>query len=531
MKMNLDFNVGWCLGATLALALAACGDDEGTATGTGTETETETEGGATSTGEPTTAGPETTGTMTDASGSETDGETMATTQGVTTGVGCEPPEIACDDLCVDPQNDPDHCGGCGVVCQPGESCLEGSCAALCDGSTPDLCDGDCTNTDTDPEHCGGCGNACQADEQCLGGACAALCDGGQQYCDGQCVDVGVDPQNCGGCGVMCEQSEQCLGGACAPLCDVGQEYCDGVCADVDVDPLNCGGCGLACALDEQCVDGLCAPVCPDGLDYCAMDCVDAQTDENHCGGCDMPCAQGQVCTGGSCGEPGILVIGSFGVVTPLQGAGYTVTQIDWPNALPLIDIDQFQIILLGRYYFNWPANMSPEIYAALDAYSQAGGNIVTEYDGISVFLSGYHPTFRELNGAPAPMGWFAGEVGSGWNLASGTPVNQTLPNDPLFDNVNDPFSAGGATQFFMTVYNQDAAQLETLATYLGDGSQNFPAEELEGILRGRRCGGNILFANFDYQDDASNPGFGDFIPNLIKAVAGPTSDAVVDVCP
>ncbi len=525
MKTYFD----WRLGAALTLALAGCGDDGGLSTGTGMDT---SDGSSGSSEGMTTAGPQaSTDGTTEVSGSETAGETVATTQALTSGDDCVGPEIECDGFCVDPGNDLDHCGGCGVACDDGEFCQDGYCTAPCDGTTPDLCDGDCTNIDTDPLHCGGCGDACGEGELCEGGSCVVSCEDGQALCDGQCVEPDIDPLNCGDCGIVCAEDEQCQGGLCEPICDVEQEYCDGQCVDPNVDIQHCGGCGIACALDEECVDAVCVPVCPDGLDYCAMDCVDTQTDEEHCGGCDMACGPGEVCTGGACGVPNILVIGSFGVVATLEGAGYTVTETDWPNALALIDIDQFQVILLGRYYFDWQANINDQIYAALDAYSQAGGNIVTEYDGVSIFLSGYHATFRQLNGAPTPMGWFAGEVGSGWSLVSDTPIDQTLPGDPLFDNVTDPFMADGATQFFMTVYNQDEAQLETMATFLGNGSQNFPAEDLEVILRGRRCGGNILFANFDYQDEAANPGFGDFIPNLIEAVSGPTSDAVVDVCP
>lgn len=41
-----------------------------------------------------------------------------------------PAERACGDGCVDIQTDPDHCGGCGIECAPGQGCVDGGCCAL-----------------------------------------------------------------------------------------------------------------------------------------------------------------------------------------------------------------------------------------------------------------------------------------------------------------------------------------------------------------------------------------------------------------
>jgi hypothetical protein len=67
----------------------------------------------------------------------------------------------------DVRNDPENCGGCGVVCPPNTSCAEGRCA-ICLG---DRCGDLCTNLQTDDENCGACGNRCANDESCLGGTC------------------------------------------------------------------------------------------------------------------------------------------------------------------------------------------------------------------------------------------------------------------------------------------------------------------------------------------------------------------------
>lgn len=54
----------------------------------------------------------TTGTGTDATGtSDTDGQTGMS-------VVCEPPEVACGDVCANLQFDNDHCGSCDHACRP-----------------------------------------------------------------------------------------------------------------------------------------------------------------------------------------------------------------------------------------------------------------------------------------------------------------------------------------------------------------------------------------------------------------------------
>lgn len=40
---------------------------------------------------------------------------------------CSSPEILCDGSCVNPTNDPSHCGGCGNACGPGRSCSSSKC--------------------------------------------------------------------------------------------------------------------------------------------------------------------------------------------------------------------------------------------------------------------------------------------------------------------------------------------------------------------------------------------------------------------
>lgn len=77
------------------------------------------------------------------------------------------------------------------------------------------CDGVCVKPDRDPSHCGGCGLACDRGDLCAGGTCSAGCDPPLELCRGLCVDVSLDdPDNCGGCGIRCATGI-CIDGACS----------------------------------------------------------------------------------------------------------------------------------------------------------------------------------------------------------------------------------------------------------------------------------------------------------------------------
>jgi hypothetical protein len=86
---------------------------------------------------------------------------------------CAPPTQECGGVCVDTSSDPVNCGGCGVVCQPGQSCVNGLCQLVCAPPTQD-CGGLCVDTSSDPLNCGGCGVQCGSYEVCLGGSCTLV---------------------------------------------------------------------------------------------------------------------------------------------------------------------------------------------------------------------------------------------------------------------------------------------------------------------------------------------------------------------
>jgi len=76
------------------------------------------------------------------------------------------------------------------------------------------CNGACVNTNNDPHNCSGCGLACTSQQMCLGGSCAAsqcqpACTSGQTCCE---ID-GPGPSG----PPTCEQGDGCPVGC--PLCN------------------------------------------------------------------------------------------------------------------------------------------------------------------------------------------------------------------------------------------------------------------------------------------------------------------------
>ncbi len=191
-------------------------------------------------------------------------------------VQCEVPgENFCeeDDVCVDLDTDLEHCGDCGDPCQtsiPGAeaSCQSGVCEVQCEMFDDTFCEeyDVCVDLDEDIDHCGGCGNACEtslpdAEVFCEFGECAGECEAaGESYCVeyDACVDLDTDVEHCGECGNACSTASgegECVDGECA--CTGELELCDDECVDTQSDDDHCGWCGNNCPGVHTCVEGQC----------------------------------------------------------------------------------------------------------------------------------------------------------------------------------------------------------------------------------------------------------------------------------
>lgn len=194
---------------------------------------------------------------------------------------CAEGQLCCAGHCVNPGVF--DCGACGRVCHSGEQCTGGSCSCnggpscvgnqvCCPAPTTTTQDGGCFDLATDPNHCGGCGIVCPAGQacdhgncvdtpckppcsdgnQCVGGACQcngeAACDGDQTCCPKGCKSLRDDPKNCGMCGHACDPGSYC---------------CDGICTPPDNN--NCTGCGQGCGALGCCKSHTCGTLGLGGL--------------------------------------------------------------------------------------------------------------------------------------------------------------------------------------------------------------------------------------------------------------------------
>lgn len=246
---------------------------------------------------------------------------------------CPAPLQRCGNLCIDTQQNQEHCGACGNVCSAGLLCRDGKCQC---STQQTLCGGKCIDVSSDIAHCGQCNNPCVQGQLCRNGQCGACvnpkylcgsvcCPLPGQCCGQACTDVSNSRQHCGACDRACRGGEICCAGACVPedekncgicgrTCNVGQTCCGGVCADLKQNSQHCGTCGVACASGKTCCSGTCvAPddpkhcgvcghVCSSLQTCCSGVCVDAVSNNpQHCGACGSVCANDKpVCCSGSC---------------------------------------------------------------------------------------------------------------------------------------------------------------------------------------------------------------------------------------
>ncbi len=266
----------------------------------------------------------------------------ATCLGGTCGFACAPGQADCDGVAangceVDLTADGGNCGGCGVVCTQGRTCVSGACStAVCAAGLAD-CDHDATNgcevsLDGNASNCGSCGSACTYAHGV--GACAvshcslASCVSGYANCnasatDGCEVDLASTASSCGACGHVCVTANgtpACMASACAvAACNAGYADCDGSVANGCEAALgtslgNCGACGAVCSFanaSATCAAGVCAlGTCNAGWADCdgiaANGCeTSTATSPSSCGTCGHACAAPSggtaTCTASVCG--------------------------------------------------------------------------------------------------------------------------------------------------------------------------------------------------------------------------------------
>lgn len=243
--------------------------------------------------------------------------------------GCPNGSKLCAGNCV-PFDDPDF--GCGEpVCNPcpslnGKTFCNNGCQINCDAGFDD-CDQSTANgcetyTKFDPTNCGACGKKCNPGQSCVDGSCIDTgCPSGQVTCTvgGQCISLGTT-ENCAHCSdncgrpntqAACEQGK-CVVKGCSPgFADCDDDPKNGCEANLQTSGAHCGVCKHKCdtsnAISTECAAGKCVPDCQRGSDAYFGDCntpaPPASDDgcetnlkqDGNCGGCGLTCQPGLVC--------------------------------------------------------------------------------------------------------------------------------------------------------------------------------------------------------------------------------------------
>src|SRR5690606_839175 len=132
--------------------------------------------------------------------------------------------IACDDTCVNPNTDRNHCGateGCGEgardageVCDAGEICVAGTCTLSCPAPLV-ACGGTCIDPDTNADYCGASGD-------CQGANAGVACGAEQECVDGECEGAAPElHENCRehGGAIWCGYDNLAADRSCTEICD------------------------------------------------------------------------------------------------------------------------------------------------------------------------------------------------------------------------------------------------------------------------------------------------------------------------
>jgi Notch-like protein len=282
--------------------------------------------------------------------------------------------------------------------------------------------------------------------------------------------------------------------------------------------------------------------CGDTGDF-SVDFADRGMDSNESDGTDW----GEDDNSKKCGQRGLAtgqwfvfarerqrtaVVGPATLTPALQAAGIPAETIAFDaNLASRMTAENYETIFLGRYAAFWPL-VTVAAQNALRAYGDAGGNIVTEFDGLSIFGTGFEANYRYAAGAPRPFGWINGTIGGGQVIQQDYPVTQMVPTDGVFAGVPNPFRGGAGTESFFYLQppaNGGNTWVRRLGVFAG-GNAGFPGGLLQTVVRGRHCGGNLIGAQFDFADNVADPELATFIGNLGREALRPPPADLQDSC-
>jgi hypothetical protein len=254
--------------------------------------------------------------------------------------GCESGWLNCNG-CVNPNDNPLHCGNCDQPCPTGFVCEAGQCR---DG-------GDCTvNPCSGFSYCDllskqcmpGCGTntQCALNEICDLTTHACICPQGFHDCNGACVandSTATCGSSCTACPSVANSTTTCDGTGCGLTCNEGFFACGGNCylgsgESAEACGPTCTPCTAPPGATASCINGQCSSDCTGGqsVNACGPSCEPCNTVENGTaacigGSCQYSCNVGYVSHCGRCYPSDIMTA---------PNAGFCTTSADCCDELP-----------------------------------------------------------------------------------------------------------------------------------------------------------------------------------------------------
>jgi len=136
---------------------------------------------------------------------------------------------------------------------------------------------------------------------------------------------------------------------------------------------------------------------------------------------------------------------------------------------------RFDVLVIGRNSIY--LGVSALYVSRVGEYVAAGGNIVTELSGASIFFSGYASDVTPLQVTRAPqLKVFDAILHAGALNASGTPISLADRTDPVASGLSNPFSDPYGSDYFHWIESVDPS-LHLVGQFTGaDGWRRSPAD-------------------------------------------------------
>jgi hypothetical protein len=215
----------------------------------------------------------------------------------------------------------------------------------------------------------------------------------------------------------------------------------------------------------------------------------------------------------------VAVIGNPALAAGLQASLLRAEGLPGgPDAADRLVEGQYDVVVLSRV-LSGGVEVTPRLVDTLDRFVRQGGGLVTELDGALPFLDGFAPGFPPPPGAPAPAGWFNGQMTGTARLGPNTPVSPIDPIDFLFRGIQGALRDPEGTEVFfgMAPPAGEALDLRVAANAPGGPPLIPQFGNAPAVLRGNHCGHAVIFAHFDWGDALGNPLslVRDFAANLV----------------